>query len=148
MSDATAADLTDLLTPRHEGIDLVRLRRLAEKERERYVERTPRSRDLSDRAEKHLIGGVMSSWHTDWHLPHPLYVERSKDNRVWDVDGNEYVDFNLGDTPDMFGHAPDIWVAGKAVAGGIPCAVYGMSAEIGEGLAAVLARDDPQGPAA
>jgi glutamate-1-semialdehyde 2,1-aminomutase len=107
MSDATAADLADLLTPRHEGIDLARLHQLVEKERERYVERTPRSQELADRAGKHLIGGVMSSWHADWHLPHPLYVERSKDNRVWDVDGNEYVDFNLGDTPDMFGHAPD-----------------------------------------
>jgi glutamate-1-semialdehyde 2,1-aminomutase len=107
MADPTGADITDLLTPKHDRIDLGRLRRLVEAERERYVERTPRSRDLAARAEKHLIGGVMSSWHTDWHLPHPLYVERSKGNRVWDVDGNEYVDFNLGDTPDMFGHAPD-----------------------------------------
>jgi glutamate-1-semialdehyde 2,1-aminomutase len=107
MADAIGSDLTDLLTPKHDGIDLHRLRRLVDEELKRYVQRTPRSRELAARAGKHLIGGVMSSWHADWHLPHPLYVERSKGNRVWDVDGNEYVDFNLGDTPDMFGHAPD-----------------------------------------
>ncbi|UCE86870.1 MAG: aminotransferase class III-fold pyridoxal phosphate-dependent enzyme [Deltaproteobacteria bacterium] len=107
MADPTGRDLTDLLTPKHDRIDLRRLRRLVERELALYVERTPRSRELADRARKHMIGGVMSSWHGDWHLPHPLYVERAKDNRVWDVDGNEYIDFNLGDTPDMFGHAPD-----------------------------------------
>jgi glutamate-1-semialdehyde 2,1-aminomutase len=107
MPEANPADLTDLLTPRHDRIDLARLRRLVEGEAQRYVERTPRSRALADRAAKHMIGGVMSTWHADWHLPHPLYVARSRGNRVWDVDGNEYVDFNFGDTPDMFGHAPD-----------------------------------------
>jgi glutamate-1-semialdehyde 2,1-aminomutase len=107
MSDANEFDLSDILTPRHDRIDLTRLRRLVEQEARLYVERTPRSRALGDRARKHMIGGVMSTWHSDWHLPHPLYVERSRDSRVWDVDGNEYVDFNYGDTPDMFGHAAD-----------------------------------------
>lgn len=107
MAEADELDLGDLLTPKHDQIDLGRLRRLVERETQTYVERTPRSRALADRAAKHLIGGVMSTWHSDWHLPHPLYVERAKDSRVWDVDGNEYIDFNFGDTPDMFGHAPD-----------------------------------------
>ncbi len=107
MPEAPVFDLATLLTPRHEGIDLDRLRALAEAERQTYCERTPRSRALADRASKHMIGGVMSSWHSDWHLPYPLYVERSQGNRVWDVDGNEYIDYNFGDTPDMFGHAPD-----------------------------------------
>jgi len=49
----------------------------------------------------------MCNWQNDWHLPHPLYGTRSTGNRVWDVDGNQYLDFNLGDTPDILGHAPD-----------------------------------------
>ena len=107
MTKDSELDLTALLTPRHDGIDLDHVRGLVEAEAEIYRRRTPKSRALADRASKHLLGGVMSSWHSDWHLPHPLYVERSQGNRVWDVDGNEYIDFNFGDTPDMFGHAPD-----------------------------------------
>ena len=32
--------------------------------------------------------------------------ERGRGARVWDVDGHEYVDFSLGDTAAMAGHAP------------------------------------------
>jgi glutamate-1-semialdehyde 2,1-aminomutase len=107
MSDTDAAALIEALTPRYDFIDLDRLRGLVDEERKRYVERTPKSSELAERARRHMIGGVMCSWHADWHLPHPLYVQRAKGDRIWDADGNEYVDFNLGDTPDIFGHAPD-----------------------------------------
>ncbi len=107
MSDTDAAALIQALTPRYDFIDLDRLRGLVEDERTHYVERTPKSRELAKRARRHMIGGVMCNWHADWHLPHPIYVQRAKGDRIWDADGNEYIDFNLGDTPDIFGHAPD-----------------------------------------
>ncbi len=107
MADTDTTALMKSLIPRHDGIDLERLHVLIEEELELYVERTPKSREMAERAKRHLVGGVMCNWHGDWHLPHQLYVSRSKDCRVWDLDGNEYIDFNLGDTPDIFGHAPD-----------------------------------------
>jgi len=37
----------------------------------------------------------------------PLFYERAKGCRVWDVDGNEYVDFVASWGPMILGHAPD-----------------------------------------
>jgi glutamate-1-semialdehyde 2,1-aminomutase len=44
-----------------------------------------------------------------------------------------------------WGLEPDFWVAGKAIASGVPCAVYGFSEEVGDRLAVLLSADDPQG---
>jgi glutamate-1-semialdehyde 2,1-aminomutase len=40
----------------------------------------------------------------------PIYLERARGNRVWDIDGFEYVDFALGDTGAMAGHSPEATV--------------------------------------
>ena len=45
-------------------------------------------------------------WMTEWAGPHPVFVDRAEGARFVDVDGNEYVDFCLGDTGAMTGHAP------------------------------------------
>ena len=45
-------------------------------------------------AKSHLPGGVSSSWQT-WP-PHPIYVDRGQGSHVWDIDGNEYVDYHNG----------------------------------------------------
>jgi glutamate-1-semialdehyde 2,1-aminomutase len=45
-------------------------------------------------------------WMTDWAGPYPVFVDSAKGARFRDVDGNEYVDFCLGDTGAMTGHAP------------------------------------------
>ena len=36
----------------------------------------------------------------------PLYFERGTGARLWDVDGNEYIDFQLGQGALLYGHAP------------------------------------------
>jgi len=99
--------LLEVLRINHPAIDNARIAELIEIETANYRQRTPSSAALAERARRHMIGGVMNSWHRDWHLPHPLYAKTSRGNRVWDVDDNEYIDFNFGDTPDIFGHAPD-----------------------------------------
>ena len=119
MPDSSGVDLNDLETwlPVYDFIDVERLGGLIEDEMAAFYERTPESLAVSKRAKKHLLNGVITQWHhNDWHLDHPLYVAHSKGNRVWDVDGNEYIDFNFGDTPDMFGHAPDGPVYRKSAA--------------------------------
>ena len=45
-------------------------------------------------------------WMADWPTPFPLFVDHARGARFTDVDGHDYVDFCLGDTGTMFGHAP------------------------------------------
>ena len=61
------------------------------------------SRELWRGATELLAGGVS---HTNRRTyPHPIFYERSRGARKWDVDGNEYVDYNLGSASLLLGHA-------------------------------------------
>ena len=55
------------------------------------------------RAERSLAGGVASSYQR--LEPWPVYLERGEGARVWDVDGNEYLDFHNGFSAMVQGHA-------------------------------------------
>ena len=108
--DSSKVDLNDLNTwlPEYDFIDYERLEKLVEEEFVKFMEKTPKSAEMHKRASKHLLNGVATQWHwNDWHTAHPFYTAEAKGNKIVDVDGNEYIDFNFGDTPDMFGHAPD-----------------------------------------
>ncbi len=63
-----------------------------------------RSRELYERAQKVLAGGVSSEFRK-YSYPHPLFYERGQGNRLWDVDGNEYLDFTLSQGPLILGHS-------------------------------------------
>jgi len=80
-----------------------------EDEREAYRARTPRSRELFDSAD-HLLGRVPMTWMSKWAGGYPIHFAEAKGNRIVDVDGNEYIDFALGDTGAMAGHSPDATV--------------------------------------
>jgi glutamate-1-semialdehyde aminotransferase len=54
------------------------------------------------------------NWMTRWASPYPVVVTGAEGAVVHDVDGNEYVDFCLGDTGAMAGHAPAPVVAAVA----------------------------------
>jgi glutamate-1-semialdehyde 2,1-aminomutase len=54
-------------------------------------------------AARHVTGGVASSWQAS--PPHAIYIERGEGSRIWDVDGNEYVDYHLGYGAMVAGHA-------------------------------------------
>jgi glutamate-1-semialdehyde 2,1-aminomutase len=57
------------------------------------------------RAAKTLPGGVNSNfraWGED-----TIYVDRGKGGRVWDLDGNEFIDLRMGYGPVILGHADD-----------------------------------------
>ena len=92
-------------------IDRTRLAVLIERERATLAARTPRSRELAERANAHMIGGVPMQWMQIWAGQHALFFERAKGNRITDVDGNELLDFCLGDTGAMAGHSPEATVA-------------------------------------
>src|SRR3989344_4455629 len=89
------------------GIHPSAVETFTQRERERFIARNPKSVALAERARHSLYGGVPMHWMADWSTPVPLFVERAKGARFYDVDGHEYIDFCLGDTGTMFGHSPD-----------------------------------------
>lgn len=89
------------------GISPSAVETLSKRERERFLARNPKSAALAERARNSLYGGVPMHWMADWSTPVPLFVERAKGARFYDVDGHEYSDFCLGDTGSMFGHSPE-----------------------------------------
>ena len=62
---------------------------------------TTRSGELFELAGEHLAGGVGSgtrSPRSGWK-PHPIFVEHGSGSHVCDVDGNQYIDYQMGQGP-------------------------------------------------
>ncbi len=68
-----------------------------------FVRRQPGSARLAEQARQHLAGGVTSSWQIT--APQPVWLSHGRGSRVWDVDGNEYVDLHGGYGAALAGHA-------------------------------------------
>jgi len=75
---------------------------IAEQE-EIFVRRQPNSARLAGQAAEHLAGGVTSSWQIT--APQPVWLSHGRGSKVWDVDGNEYVDLHGGYGAALAGHA-------------------------------------------
>ena len=84
-------------------IDRSRIRELADREGVRLNERTARSRAMWERARRTLVGGVASSYQL--REPWPIYLDHGEGEKVWDVDGTEYLDFHNGFGAMTQGHA-------------------------------------------
>jgi glutamate-1-semialdehyde 2,1-aminomutase len=84
-------------------LDRSRIQALTEREQARLDERTPGSREMYERARRTLVGGVASSYQL--RDPWPIYLSRGQGPRVWDVDGNEMLDFHNGFGSMVQGHA-------------------------------------------
>ncbi len=68
-----------------------------------FVERQPRSHELSQRAERSLAGGVTSSWQIT--SPQAVWLSHGLGSKIFDVDGNAYVDLHGGYGAGLAGHA-------------------------------------------
>jgi len=86
-----------------------------------------RSSDLFHAAQKHIPGGVNSPVRAFRHVnAEPFFVERAQGAKVWDVDGNEYIDYVGSWGPAILGHAPAVVVdavreaTGRGLSFGIP----------------------------
>ena len=78
-----------------------------QREIERYVARTPKSRQLHEEAVRYLPGGTSRAAH--YFDPHPIYADHGAGHYVYDVDGNRYLDFENNATSLILGHAhPDV----------------------------------------
>jgi len=74
-------------------IDRTRIRAILDREEAAYRTRTPRSAALHARAREAMPLGVASSFQT--YDPYPLFMTDARGSRIWDVDGNEYIDFDM-----------------------------------------------------
>jgi glutamate-1-semialdehyde 2,1-aminomutase len=84
-------------------LDRGRIAELTAREAKRLDERTGASGAMYERARQTLSAGVASSY--QMRDPWPIYLERGQGARVWDVDGNEMVDFHNGFGSMVQGHS-------------------------------------------
>src|SRR5205085_11263170 len=80
-----------------------RVSELIQGEEERFRRARPHSHRLWNEAREVLPRGVPSSFQDA--APQPIFVDHGQGSRVWDADGNEYVDFHNGFGVMVVGHA-------------------------------------------
>ena len=61
-----------------------------------------RSREMLERSRRSLAGGVSSPFRA--RAPVPLFFENGQGSHLWDVDGNEYIDYQLAWGPMILGY--------------------------------------------
>jgi glutamate-1-semialdehyde 2,1-aminomutase len=80
---------------------------LIDREQARFLQLHPRSAKAWEEGKRHFLYGGPSHWMRRWTGGFPIYVEEASGAHIRDVDGLEYIDFCLGDTGAMCGHAPE-----------------------------------------
>ena len=88
-------------------IDRQKLAAALKSEEQLFCDIHPKSMHLAQSAKTALLSGVPMPWMTRWPGSFPLHVQKAHGARFIDVDDIEYVDFCLGDTGAMTGHALD-----------------------------------------
>jgi glutamate-1-semialdehyde 2,1-aminomutase len=87
-------------------LDRSRLENLLRAEEQKFHSEHPKSYSLYQRAKKSLHSGVPMLWMIRWAGSFPIFVKEASGAHFTDVDGKDYIDFCLGDTGAMTGHAP------------------------------------------
>ena len=75
----------------------------ADPEIRKLERKTPKSRAIYEKAKNDVPFGVHSTYR--YSDPYPLYFTRAKGTKLWDVDGNQYTDYNMGFGVLPAGHA-------------------------------------------
>jgi glutamate-1-semialdehyde 2,1-aminomutase len=81
---------------------------IAEQERI-FIERQPESARLAAEGRQVLAGGVTSSWQIS--RPQPVWLSHGSGSKLYDVDGNDYVDMHGGYGVSLAGHGHPAIVA-------------------------------------
>jgi glutamate-1-semialdehyde 2,1-aminomutase len=87
-----------------------------------------------------IAGGVSSSMRAQ-AIPEPLVVQRAKGDRIWDVEGRELLDLNMGYGPHLFGYAdPDLAaaLAGQLAEGAMTGLPHRLDQRAGELIARLV----------
>ncbi|MEX0760326.1 MAG: aminotransferase class III-fold pyridoxal phosphate-dependent enzyme, partial [Tistlia sp.] len=86
-----------------------------------------RSRAHFRQAAKRLPLGVASNFRY-WGDDDTFYIERAEGGRLWDIDGNAYIDYRLGYGPTILGYC-DPRVDAAAMEGMRQGSVFALSTE-------------------
>jgi glutamate-1-semialdehyde 2,1-aminomutase len=107
-----------MTAPTTTGIDRARITEIWSREEAAYRARTPKSAALHARAKNSLPLGVASSFQS--YEPYPLFMTDARGSRIWDADGNEYLDFDMAFGVLAAGHSHPVFaeVLAKRVANG------------------------------
>jgi glutamate-1-semialdehyde 2,1-aminomutase len=106
-----------------------RLESLLRQEEQKFHAEHPKSYELYQRARKSLQGGVPMLWMIRWAGSFPVFVKEAHGAHFTDVDGHDYIDFCLGDTGAMTGHAP-------------PATLKAISEQVARGITLMLPYED------
>ena len=88
-------------------IDRGKLKQQHERELKMFEEAHPKSKALHKEASEYLLQGVPLNWMVRWSSAYPITVVEAKGAHLKCVDGLDHIDFCLGDTGSMVGHAVD-----------------------------------------
>ena len=105
---------------------------------------TEKSKKLFERACKVIPGGASAASRTslEGHKPYPLFIQRAEGSKLYDVDGNEYIDYLVALGPTLVGNAnPRVinFVADEIKKG----TTYGLPFELQIEVAEKLIKDVP-----
>jgi glutamate-1-semialdehyde 2,1-aminomutase len=73
-----------------------------------YRLKTRLSGNLFKRAKGVMPGGISHNIH--YFPPYPFFIKKTKGSKIWDVDGNEYIDLWMGNYTHILGHRPQVIV--------------------------------------
>jgi len=73
-----------------------------------YRQKTPLSENLFRRSKEAMPGGISHNIH--YFPPYPFFLKKAKGSKIWDMDGNEYVDLWMGHYTNILGHHSEIVV--------------------------------------
>ena len=65
---------------------------------------TEKSKQLFQQAQRCLVGGLSSSFHKASWSDYPIYMDHGAGSKVFDVDGNSYIDFLNAFGPNILGY--------------------------------------------
>ncbi len=74
----------------------------------RFVDRTRKSKEYAQSNRAHLadprtVAGFRKTWK---EMVYPIVADRTAGSRLWDLDGNEWIDITMGFGVTLFGHSP------------------------------------------
>ena len=94
------------MTVTGQEVNRARVADIGRREEAEYRRRTPKSGALFERAQDAMPLGVASSFQA--YDPYPLFMTDARGSRIWDADGNEYVDFDMAFGVLAAGHSHPI----------------------------------------
>lgn len=77
----------------------------------RYTQNTAVSKKYTKEHRSHFADPrAVAGFKRDWkEMVYPIVANRSRGSKIWDLDGNEYIDLSMGFGSVFFGHSPE-WI--------------------------------------